>query len=93
MFNKNGYEVKKNVIDIPTLDNYAPASIYNALNVMSYDQSTVFVESTQTKIIKKLERGGFDCIPVPLRHTRTLAGGPHCVTADLHRESKLESYF
>jgi len=83
----------EDIVDIPTLDNYAPASIYNALNVMSYDQSTVFVESTQTKIMKKLERGGFDCIPVKLQHTRTLAGGPHCVTADLCRDSKLESYF
>ena len=36
---------------------------------------------------------GIDSIPLELRHARTLGGGFHCVTLDLHRDGYLKSYF
>jgi len=40
-----------------------------------------------------MEKHGVTPVPVQMRHMRTLAGGPHCVSQDLVREGKLESYW
>jgi N-dimethylarginine dimethylaminohydrolase len=65
---------------------YPYASRWVGMNVLSVDHRTVIVDSFQTNIIKTLEHHGFDVVPVPMRHCRTLGGGPHCVTLDLWRE-------
>jgi N-dimethylarginine dimethylaminohydrolase len=47
----------------------------------------VIVDRAQTGLIHKLEHEyQFQVIPLELRHSRTLGGGFHCVTLDLHRE-------
>jgi N-dimethylarginine dimethylaminohydrolase len=38
-------------------------------------------------LIDFLEKNQFTVIPMQLRHSRTLGGGFHCVTLDLHREA------
>jgi len=43
-------------------------------------------------LIRVLERHGFTCIPLPMRHARSLSGGFHCATLDLVREGQLEDY-
>lgn len=73
----------------PTL---APASKWIALNCLSLSPTLVAVEKTQTKLMRELERHGLDCMPVQLRHMRTMSGGPHCVTLDLVRDGTLEDY-
>jgi N-dimethylarginine dimethylaminohydrolase len=37
-------------------------------------------------LIRLLEAEGFEVIPVPFRHARTLGGAAHCVTLDLERD-------
>ena len=43
--------------------------------------------------MKLLEREGLDVIPLKLRHSKLLGGGPHCVTLDVRRRGTLERYF
>jgi len=66
---------------------YPYASKWVGMNVLSVDEHTVIIDAAQTQLIKDLERCGVDCIPLTLRHARTLGGSFHCVTLDLVRES------
>jgi len=66
---------------------YPYASKWVGMNVLSVDEHTVIIDTAQTQLIKDLERCGIDCIPLTLRHARTLGGSFHCVTLDLVRES------
>jgi N-dimethylarginine dimethylaminohydrolase len=66
---------------------YPYASKWIAMNMLSVDPHTVIVDKNQTKLIQTLESQKFTVIPLELRHSRTLGGGFHCVTLDLHRES------
>lgn len=65
---------------------YPYGSKWMGLNMLSVDPSTVIVDSTQSKLIKQIEQKGITVIPLLLRHARTLGGGFHCVTLDLHRK-------
>jgi scyllo-inosamine-4-phosphate amidinotransferase 1 len=67
---------------------YPYASKWIALNMLVVDPHTVIVDKAQTNLIHKLEHDyRFQVIPLELRHSRTLGGGFHCVTLDLHREN------
>ena len=67
---------------------YPYASKWIALNMLVVDSQTIIVDKHQTNLISLLERKGFDCVPLELRHSRTLGGGFHCVTLDLVRVAK-----
>jgi N-dimethylarginine dimethylaminohydrolase len=62
------------------------ASKWIGMNVLSLDPETVLVDEIQIGIKEKLEANGFKVITTPMRHSRTLGGGFHCVTNDLERE-------
>ena len=62
------------------------------LNLLSLNEDTVIVDKNQKPLRKILKQHGIFSIPLELRHARTLGGGFHCVTLDLHREGKLEQY-
>lgn len=64
---------------------YPYASKWIAMNMLTVDPHTVIVDRYQTDLIRTLERCSFTVIPWELRHSRTLGGGFHCVTLDLHR--------
>ena len=66
--------------------NYPYASKWIAMNMLVVDPHTVIVDKHQTELIRILERENFTCIPLELRHSRTLGGGFHCVTLDLLRQ-------
>jgi N-dimethylarginine dimethylaminohydrolase len=66
---------------------YPYASKWIAMNMLVVDPHTVICDQNQTELIKTLESYRFRVIPLELRHSRTLGGGFHCVTLDLHRES------
>jgi len=66
---------------------YPYASKWIAMNMLVVDPHTVICDKNQTELIKTLESYRFKVIPMELRHSRTLGGGFHCVTLDLHRES------
>jgi len=65
---------------------YPYASKWIAMNMLVVDPHTVICDQNQTELIKTLESYRFRVIPLELRHSRTLGGGFHCVTLDLHRE-------
>ena len=73
-------------------ENSAIASSAIGLNILSINEHTVIVDKNQKPLIKELKKWGIDSIPLQLRHAKTLGGGFHCVTLDLHREGKLEQY-
>jgi len=64
---------------------YPYASKWIALNMLVVDPHTIICDKNQMELIKKLEQRSFTVIPLELRHSRTLGGGFHCVTLDLHR--------
>ena len=66
---------------------YPYASKWIAMNMLIIDPHTVVCDKNQTELIKTLKSYRFEVIPMELRHSRTLGGGFHCVTLDLHRES------
>ena len=65
---------------------YPYASKWIAMNMLVIDPHTVIVDKHQHNLIKILEDYSFTVIPMELRHSRTLGGGFHCVTLDLHRQ-------
>jgi len=62
------------------------ASKWVGMNTLSLNETTLFVNECQVNLIEKLEQNNFNCIPVPLKHTRELGGGLHCCTLDLVRD-------
>ena len=66
---------------------YPYASKWIALNMLVVNPYTVIVDKNQPMLIDFLEKNQFTVIPMQLRHSRTLGGGFHCVTLDLHREA------
>ena len=76
----------------PCLENYAPASAWIGMNTLSIDPNTVIVPSEEVGLMREMNKHGVDTVPIQMRHMRTLAGGPHCVSTDLVRNGPLESY-
>jgi N-dimethylarginine dimethylaminohydrolase len=67
---------------------YPYASKWIAMNMLVVNPTTVIVDSAQHNLIELLAKKNFTVIPRTLRHSRTLGGGFHCVTLDLHRSNK-----
>jgi N-dimethylarginine dimethylaminohydrolase len=63
------------------------------MNAFSISPSLVVVDRNQPTLMKVLEQEGMDVIPLTLRHSKLLGGGPHCVTLDIRRKGRLERYF
>jgi N-dimethylarginine dimethylaminohydrolase len=63
------------------------------MNAFSIGPNLIVVDGNQPTLIKLLEKHGLDVIPLKLRHSKMLGGGPHCVTVDVRRKGKLERYF
>ena len=55
------------------------------MNAFSINPNLVVVDRNQPSLIKLLEKHGLDVIPLKLRHSKLLGGGPHCVTLDIRR--------
>ncbi len=62
------------------------ASKWIGMNMLSIDPETVIVDEIQKGLVKKLEDNNFKVLTTPMRHSRTLGGGFHCITNDLLRE-------
>jgi N-dimethylarginine dimethylaminohydrolase len=75
------------LIEEPIVDGMmSVASKWVGMNTLSLNETTLFVNECQVNLIEKLEQNNFNCIPVPLKHTRELGGGLHCCTLDLVRD-------
>jgi N-dimethylarginine dimethylaminohydrolase len=66
--------------------NFPYASKWIGMNILSLDPETVLMDDIQTDLKEKLEANKFNVITTPMRQSRTLGGGFHCVTNDLERE-------
>lgn len=66
--------------------NHSMASNWIALNMLSIAPDKVIMDRHQPELMKRIESYGITVIPSELRHSRSLGGGFHCVTLDLHRE-------
>lgn len=62
------------------------ASVWIGVNLLSVDENTIIVDNRQTELIKELKKYNIDALDCQIRHSRTLGGSFHCVTADLVRE-------
>lgn len=82
---KDWEKIWVNEVEEKSFFQYPYASKWIALNVFSIDPKTVIVDRQQTNLIKTLEQHNLDVVPLSLTHSRTLGGGFHCVTLDLHR--------
>jgi N-dimethylarginine dimethylaminohydrolase len=67
---------------------YPYASKWIAMNMLVVNPTTVIIDAAQHDLMALLDQKGFTVIPLTLRHSRTLGGGFHCVTLDLHRSNK-----
>ena len=63
------------------------------MNLLMLAPDLAVVDKHQLPLIKMLETNGINVLPLTLRHGRTLGGGFHCITLDVRRKGKLESYF
>lgn len=66
---------------------YPYASKWIGMNCLVVRPGLVIVDRLQTMLIEILERRGITVIPLELTHCRTLGGGFHCVSLDIHRET------
>ncbi len=71
--------------------NYPYASVYIQLNFLMLDPNTALIDSNVPALTEALAKYDVESINIPLRHSRTLGGGHHCVTLDLHRENETNS--
>jgi glycine amidinotransferase/scyllo-inosamine-4-phosphate amidinotransferase 1 len=62
------------------------ASVWVGINLLSIDENTVIVDNRQTELIKELKKYNIAALDCKLRHSRTLGGSFHCVTADMIRD-------
>ncbi len=62
------------------------ASVWVGINLLSVDENTVIVDNRQTELIKELKKYNIEALDCQLRHSRTLGGSFHCVTADMLRD-------
>jgi N-dimethylarginine dimethylaminohydrolase len=70
------------------MNDWCPASPWLGMNILPINKNLVLVEEHQLMIMKELKKWNIDSIPVKMRHSRTLSGGPHCITTDLVRHTK-----
>ncbi|GKW40919.1 hypothetical protein LOZ86_08345 [Pectobacterium parvum] len=79
-------------VDIGHAFDWARASVWISMNVLSIDEKTVIVEKNQHKLAELLDRCGMEIIPASFRHGRTVGGGFHCCSLDVRRQGSSESY-
>lgn len=72
-------------LEIQPFDHYPYASNWIGLNFLMYDEKTAIVDPKQKVLQEKLSAYGVETVGVDLTESRTLGGGHHCVTLDIHR--------
>jgi glycine amidinotransferase len=68
------------------------SSAWLSMNLLSLDESTVLVESSESDLIELLRCWGFDVLTCPFRSFNAYGGSFHCATLDVRRDGPLESY-
>jgi N-dimethylarginine dimethylaminohydrolase len=65
--------------------NYPYASNYILLNFLMVDEQTAIIDGDIPALEQELAKYSVEVIKTELKHSRTLGGGHHCTTLDLHR--------
>ena len=73
-------------------ENATMCSTWLNMNILLIDKERVLVEKTQIPMIEALKKWGFKPIPCSLIALGAFGGAFHCVTLDIRRSSKLETY-
>ena len=68
------------------------ASTWIGMNLLVVRPGLVIADANQVELLRLLEKHGVDAIPMRLPHARTLGGGFHCVSLDVRRTGRLETY-
>ena len=71
----------------------SPCSTAIGLNFLSINPNLVICDIVQDELRRELAKYKIETIGLPMRHSRTLSGGFHCVTLDVKRKGTLENYF
>jgi glycine amidinotransferase/scyllo-inosamine-4-phosphate amidinotransferase 1 len=89
-----GWDVIKcpDLVDTGFVGAYPRCSKWIGMNLLMVAPDLAIVDDRQTSLIRLLERQGIDVMPLRLTHARSLGGGFHCVSLDIRRKGKLESY-
>ena len=80
------------LVDTGFLGEHAYASTWIGMNLLVIRPGLVVADDRQPILIKALEQSGVDVLPLRLTHSRTLGGSFHCVSLDLRRTGRLETY-
>lgn len=87
IFAKQGWDIIWFDDPVPiSFHKYPYSSSWIGMNLLMIDPKTAVVDKNQTHLIKQLEKHNIEVWAMQLRHARTLGGGFHSVTLDLHRE-------
>lgn len=78
--------------DMGYIGQHPYASVWIGMNLLVVRPGLVIADRRQPDLIRRLEQHGIDVIPMQLTHSRTLGGGFHCVTLDVRRTGRLETY-
>ncbi|MFF2375290.1 inosamine-phosphate amidinotransferase 1 [Streptomyces xiamenensis] len=68
------------------------ASSWIGMNLLMINPELAVVDAAAQPLIKELNRHGIETEALPIRHSRVLSGGFHCVSLDIRRTGLLEDY-
>ena len=78
--------------EVPFAGDRPHCSNWIGMNLLVVRPDLAVVDDRQPALIRLLEGRGFDVLPLRLTHARSLGGGFHCVSVDVRRTGRLETY-
>lgn len=80
------------LVETAWLGERAHCSKWIGMNLLVVNPTLVIADDRQPELIRMLERNKIDVLPLRLTHARTLGGSFHCVSLDIRRRGRLETY-
>lgn len=80
------------LLDTGHVGRHPHSSVWIGMNLLMVNPSLAVVDRRQRDLVRVLQAHRIDVLPMQLTHSRTLGGAFHCVTLDVRRTGKLETY-
>lgn len=80
------------LVDTGYAGQHPHCSVWIGMNLLVIQPGLVVVDDRQHDLIRMLARARIDVLPLRLTHSRTFGGGFHCVSLDVRRRGRLETY-